>query len=159
MQTLLTAIVTWLSMNAGLPAIHDHPRVEFAPPAKIAAIRSGSAASGGAASAAAEVPHAAGQGKPEAQAQNIEAIYVDKTRTIYLPEGWTGETPAEVSVLVHEMVHHLQNMGGLKYECPQAREKPAYAAQDRWLARSGRSLAEEFELDPMTILVLTKCMG
>jgi hypothetical protein len=157
MQTLLTAIVTWLSMNAGLPAIHDHPRVEFAPPAKIAAIRSGGAASGGAASA--EARQAVGQGTPPAQAQTVEAIYDDKSRTIYLPEGWTGTTPAEVSVLVHEMVHHLQNVGGLKYECPQAREKPAYAAQDQWLARSGRNLTDEFELDPMTMLVLTRCMG
>lgn len=155
METLLTAIVIWLSVNAGLPAIHDYPRIEIVPPAKIAAIRSGGAAT----SVAGELSQAVSQAAPPDQAQNVEAIYDDKSRTIYLPVGWKGTTPAEVSVLVHEMVHHLQNVGGLKYECPQAREKPAYAAQDGWLARSGRNLTDEFELDPMTILVLTKCMG
>ena len=58
------------------------------------------------------------------------AIYYDATRTIYLPEGWTGDTPAELSVIVHEVVHHFQNVLRLKYECPQEREKLAYIAQE-----------------------------
>jgi hypothetical protein len=86
------------------------------------------------------------------------ALYDDATRTIYLPAGWTGETPAELSVLVHEMVHHLQNVAGLRYECAAARERPAHVAQDRWLALFGRSLVDEFALDSMTLLVRTACM-
>lgn len=39
MQTLLTTVVTWLSINAGLPAIYDHPPVEFASPAVMHAVR------------------------------------------------------------------------------------------------------------------------
>jgi len=56
------------------------------------------------------------------------------------------------------MVHHLQNLGGLKFDCPQARERLAYAAQDQWLARSGQNLTDEFELDALTVLLRTKCM-
>jgi hypothetical protein len=52
------------------------------------------------------------------------AAYDDEMKTIYLPEGWTGATPAERSVLVHPMVHHLQNLGKLKYEW---RRKPLLA--------------------------------
>ncbi|HUG61279.1 MAG TPA: DUF6647 family protein, partial [Methylomirabilota bacterium] len=74
------------------------------------------------------------------------------------PEGWTGTSPAEVSVLVHELVHHLQNVGGVAYDCPEAREKPAYQAQARWLELFGGSLEEAFQVDPMTILVRTNCM-
>jgi predicted metalloprotease len=85
------------------------------------------------------------------------AIYHDATRTIYLPEGWTGGTPAEVSVLVHEVVHHFQNVLGLKYECPQEREKLAYIAQDRWLGLFGHSLESDFHIDPFSLLVKTKC--
>jgi hypothetical protein len=79
-------------------------------------------------------------------------------RTIYLPEGWTGRSPSEVSVLVHELVHHLQNVGGLKFECAGERERPAYQAQSRWLELFDKNLAEEFNLDPMTVLVRTNCM-
>ena len=57
------------------------------------------------------------------------------------------------------MVHHLQNAAGLKYECPQAREQQAYAAQQRWLGLFGSDLRKEFELDAMTLLVRTRCMG
>ena len=147
METLLPAIVTWLSIGFGLPANYEHPRIEFVSPAKMSVVQFR-----GPAAARSPAPSA-----PASQ-RDAEALYDDSTRTIYLPEGWTGKTPAEVSVLVHEMVHHLQNMAGLKYECPQAREKPAYAAQNQWLAQSGRNLIDEFTLDALTVLVRTNCM-
>jgi len=94
---------------------------------------------------------------PDSLLPLIVALYDDRTRTIYLPEPWTGATPAEQSVLVHEMVHHLQNLAGQKFACPQAREKPAYAAQKAWLARFGEDFFEAFETDTMTMLVRTRC--
>jgi hypothetical protein len=154
MQTLLTAIVTWLSINFGLPATYDHPRVELVPPAKMAAVLFHGQAPGQAPGSGVTV----GQAARRSGGAGVEALYDSVSRTIYLNEGWTGTTPAEVSVLVHEMVHHLQNVAGLKYECPQAREELAYIAQDRWLARTGRNIMKEFKLNPMTLLVRTKCM-
>ena len=87
------------------------------------------------------------------------AVYEHATRTIYLPEGWRGETAAEFSVLVHEMVHHLQSQAQKQFECLQEREATAYAAQDRWLSQSGRSLEGEFGINPFTRLVRNRCMG
>ena len=52
---------------------------------------------------------------------------------IYLSDGWRGGSPADQSVLIHEMVHHLQKHAQLRYGCPQEREKLAYQAQERWL--------------------------
>ncbi|HXV11089.1 MAG TPA: DUF6647 family protein [Burkholderiales bacterium] len=154
METLLTAIVTWLSIGFGLPANYDHPRIEFVSPAKMSAVQFRGEA---AAHSAAQSGETSAPARP-ALLRDVEALYDDATRTIYLPEGWTGKTPAEVSVLVHEMVHHLQNRGGLKYECPQAREKLAYTAQNQWLARFGRTLIDEFRLNALTVLVRTNCM-
>jgi hypothetical protein len=62
------------------------------------------------------------------------------------------------TILVHQMVHHLQNLGKLKYECPPAREALAYAAQDKWLALSELKLVDEFELDPFMLAVGTRCI-
>jgi hypothetical protein len=53
----------------------------------------------------------------------VEAYYDDATRTVYLPKGWTGRSPAELSVLVHEMVHHVQNVAGLTYCVPRGARK------------------------------------
>lgn len=154
MQTMLTAIVTWLSITAGLPAIHEHPRVELVSPEAMHAVRHQRL---GTASVARTTLQSGLAVHPDSLPR-VEAQYDDATRTIYLAEEWTGRTPAELSVLVHEMVHHLQNVAGMKFECAQAREKPAYDAQDRWLALFGRNLMDEFKLDPMTILVRTNCI-
>jgi len=154
MQTLLTVLVTWLSINFALPAIYEHPRVEFVSAARMAEVRYSRLASIRPDRVAAE----AGRSASPEFGHGVHAIYDDRGGTIYLPEGWTGATPAEVSVLVHELVHHLQNVAGLKYDCPGAREKPAYRAQARWLELFGKGLADEFAIDAMTILVRTSCM-
>lgn len=152
MDALLTAIVLWLSLNFDLPATYDHPKIEVVPVAEIIVTRykaftpearrevlafHGSAASG--------------------KSREVVAVYDDAKKTILLPEGWSGQTPAELSVLVHEVVHHLQKAADLKYECATAREKLAYAAQDRWLGLFGLSLAGEFDIDAFTLKVSTSC--
>lgn len=154
MQALLTVLITWISLNAELPAHYALPRVEFVTAAKMADVRYSRLAAG----SPDRVPAEAGRSAPYEIGRDVHAIYDDASRTIYLPEQWTAESPAHVSVLVHELVHHLQNAAGIKYECPQAREAPAYRAQARWLEQFGRTLADEFEIDPMTLLVRTKCM-
>jgi hypothetical protein len=151
-QALLTEMEAWVSSQFDLPAIHEHPRIEFAPPAKIASLRFTDLLS-----------NPGAQVEPNNRASSAQhdtiAIYYDATRTIYLPEGWTGGTPAELSVLVHELVHHFQNVLGLKHECPQEREKLAYIAQDRWLGLFGHSLADDFALDPFSLFVKTTCFN
>jgi hypothetical protein len=56
------------------------------------------------------------------------------------------------------MVHHVQNVGGLKYACPQEREKLAYMAQERWLGLFGHNLEADFDLDAFSLLVKTRCL-
>jgi hypothetical protein len=151
-SALMAAMITWLSINFGLPAVSEHPRIEMVPAAQMAALRYRGLATG------------APQGGPKSDDNPLDrggsviALYDDVRRTIYLPAGWTGASLPELSVLVHELVHHLQNVGGVTYECPQAREKPAYAAQRAWLAQYGLDLFEVFELDAFTMHLRTSCM-
>jgi len=153
MQALLTALITWLSANYGLPANYDLPTVRFATPMEIASIRYSAFGlqrnDGGI---------AAYNSLPADQRQSIVSVYEDNARTIVLPVGWQGRTPAELSILIHEMVHHLQNISGLTYACSQQREALAYEAQEKWLGLFGKSLASEFEIDGMTLLAKTKCI-
>jgi hypothetical protein len=143
MNALMTAIVLWLSANFALPEWVELPRVAYLPAQELAA------------------RHYRGFAGPQtsapAEAREIVAIYDDRARTIYLLEGWTADTPANISVLVHEMVHHIQNVERKKFTCPQEREQLAYEAQERWLKLFGRDLTSEFEIDPMSRLVKTKC--
>ena len=90
--------------------------------------------------------------------REVIAFYDDATRTIYLSDSWNARKPADLSVLVHEMVHHLQNVGDLRYPCPASREKIAYAAQDAWLSLFDKTLMDEFALDSFTLKLTTECV-
>jgi hypothetical protein len=153
MQILLTLLITWLVANSDLPASAELPQVMMVSAEKMAGVRHSRVG----------VPRAdrveTGSGHAASDAgDGVYGIYDDLSRTIYLPENWTGKTPAEMSLLVHELVHHLQHVGKMRYDCAPAREGAAYKAQMQWLALFGKDLAGEFGLDPMTILVRTNCM-
>jgi hypothetical protein len=140
--TFLSEISDWISQNFDLPAFDRPPAIAIAAPAEIAAM---------------PYRRALGDRWAAVAGSEVVAVYDEAAQTIYLPAGWRGATPAQTSVLVHEMVHHLQSRAGRKYECAQAREKLAFLAQQRWLERFGRSLESEFGLDGFTLLVRTSC--
>lgn len=149
MTALLTAIALWLSANFNLPALSEPPKVELVSPARITAIRYQAFG--------VEARRDIAAMPPVSDPRDTVAIYDDANRTIYLPLTWTGGTAAGLSVLVHEMVHHLQNVGGIRYECPAAREELAYRAQDKWLGLFGQDLEHAFEIDEFTLKVSTSC--
>jgi hypothetical protein len=135
----LREIASWLSAEFGL-SIDPLPEVEFVSKTLLGGLRFRGVSS----------DHLN-------EGRDVLAVYDDEDRMIYLPRGWTGRNVAETSILVHELVHHAQNLVGEKSECLQSREKMAYEAQQRWLAQSGSSLEEEFGIDGFTLLVRTNC--
>ncbi len=149
---LLSAIAVWLSASFGLPPPERPPHVLYVSEPTLVAIRS------------VDVPSdrwsgggPAGNTQPTPSSELL-AVYDDHSRTIYLLRGWSAGDPADLSVLVHEMVHHLQNLAGLHYGCSEEREALAFEAQERWLARFGRDLSTDFDLDAFSILARTHCL-
>lgn len=133
---LLATIALWLEANFDLPLPAEVPTLVTVPAAELVAMRYG----------------------PGATAPvEVVATYDAARGTIYLTEGWTGRTPAELSVLVHEMVHHLQSAAEMRFACPAEREKLAYRAQDAWLGLFGSDLESTFGIDAATLLVGTVC--
>jgi hypothetical protein len=135
-SALLDMVVLWLASNFGLQASFEHPELVLAPPGKLARLRYGEEAE---------------------DTGDVVAVYSGAEQTIYLGESWDGRTPADLSVVVHEMVHHLQDAAGMRFACPGEREAMAYAAQERWLQMFGQGLASEFAIDPMTLMLRTTC--
>ncbi|MCP4382380.1 MAG: hypothetical protein GY798_13360 [Hyphomicrobiales bacterium] len=135
---LLDAIVLWLSRNSDLPEVYAHPELRLVSDQTLTVMHLGHEGTGG--------------------AQRIEAVYDPGDRVMYLSDTWTNRTPAGLSMLVHEMVHHLQTFEQQKkYACPEEREEPAYAAQEKWLGLFGRSIEQDFEINPLTLKMLTAC--
>lgn len=153
MYSLLAMIAVWLSFNADLPAITEPPKVEIVSAQDILFRRY-----------KAFTPQSQNKLLSRSQRETTGsnpreavAIYDDSTGTILLTEGWSSDNPADLSVLVHEMVHHIQYKSRMRYACPAAREEQAYAAQDKWLNMFGRNLFDEFNLDAFTLKVSTSC--
>lgn len=153
MDSLLAMIALWLSFNFGLPEITEPPKIAVVSAQDILFKRH-----------KAFTPHAqqallsnTPDGNSRGKTREAVAIYDEDNGTIFLTEGWNGKSPADLSVLVHEMVHHIQSKSRMRYACPAAREELAYAAQDKWLTMFGRNLYDEFDLDAFTLKVTTTC--
>jgi hypothetical protein len=140
---LVAAVAGWVAAERGAPIPTVLPSVVFAAGPRLAEIRRA----------------ANGIGVP-AQEAGIEtlALYDFRANTIVLPRGWNGDTPAQVSILVHEMVHHFQSLEGERFACPAAREKAAFDTQADWLARFGTDLDRAFGINPLFVLVATSCV-
>jgi hypothetical protein len=149
-DSLVREILTWLSANFDLPKTSTVPSIKFLSKEQLAKMRYGN--EGDTAGSVSDHSFAAA-----GTTRDVVSLYDTTNETIYLRMGWTGANPAEQSVLVHELVHHLQKTGGLTFECPMAREKTAYIAQDRWLERFGTSIEKEFEIDKFTVVISSAC--
>jgi hypothetical protein len=139
-EALLTAIADWLSTEFRLPVPTKLPKLRFATSDAMIAMRYGKDA-------------AALQYRPD-----ILALYDSSTRTIYLQRDWIGTSPAELSILVHEMVHYMQSEAGLRFDCLEAREALAFEAQAAWLVLFGTDLFEQFQLDSFTVWTRSTCI-
>lgn len=135
--TVLDTVMLWLVANFDLAATKELPALASVSDAELVAMRYG-------------------EGTPVRPGE-VLALYDDPGRTIYLSESWTGRTPAELSVLVHEMVHHMQSAAGIRFACPAEREVMAYRAQEEWLGLFGESLESAFGIDRAMLLVGTVC--
>ena len=133
---LLDTIALWLEVNFDLPAAQKHPTLATLPAAELVEIRYGAGSS--------------------VSPGEVVAVY-DDSGTIYFTEGWTGSSVAQLSVLVHEMVHHLQTSADMRFACPGEREAVAYRAQEAWLQLFGMSLETTFDIDPAMLLFATAC--
>ena len=76
-------------------------------------------------------------------------IAIGRPRSGYVPSSdtvimdnvyWDAEDSTQISLLVHELVHHAQHyMPRAKWACADAREEQAYVLQNKWLEDHGHA--------------------
>jgi Domain of unknown function (DUF6647) len=78
---------------------------------------------------------------------NCEALYSSKNHTVYLADSWHSNDLRDRSILLHELVHHLQYLNHIKVTCESEYEFQAFKLQVAWLSEQG----VEYPLDLMGV--------
>lgn len=66
----------------------------------------------------------------------VKGVYDQPQDTIYLVSPWDPDSPADRSVLLHELIHAVQ-LSTAEWACPGAPELQAYFLQSQYLASHG----------------------
>ena len=74
---------------------------------------------------------------PEEHWGNISAIYDPTFKAIFISDQFDPRDTMDISILVHEVVHWLQDIGGLEYDCLAQSEALAYDTQFAFLEATG----------------------
>ena len=90
---------------------------------------------------------------------SVVAFYDRTTTTIYLPTNWDHKTVYRKAMLLHELVHHVQNVNKVSFRCEGEREKQAYALTLRWLTEQGvNDPYGALNLDEFTVGLYSSCL-
>ena len=88
----------------------------------------------------------------------LKALYSIGTHTVYLLENWNQNDLLDRSVLLHELVHHLQQLNNVKAACPAATEQQAYDLQIEWVRAHGIQDPYKFlDIDEFMITFMSLC--
>lgn len=116
MASLVDVLETWLDMRTEWPRRGTAPSV----------------------SVVSEFQAEARRGPAETfQRGRLRGLYDPDRTEILLVRPWNPRDAEDVSVLLHELVHHRQ--APHYWYCPAAQELPAYRLQETWLAEQGLS--------------------
>ena len=155
MDTLIVALIAWIVARTELVAPNP-PRIVFVPKHQINELYRG--VTNGEREPQTIFSNFRGARNPS-DAVGVQALYVRADATIYLQQNWRPVGLRNQSILLHELVHHVQRFNHVKGPCPASLERRAYDLQAAWLREQG--VADPYELmgpDQFTVAILTACM-
>ena len=88
------------------------------------------------------------------------ALYNHKEKLIILDKNFNIDTIHDQSVLLHELVHHLQSHSGKDFNgsCRGHLEKEAYELQDQWLKEKyDTNVYDVIGINELFLILLTTC--
>jgi hypothetical protein len=137
-KALIVTLLTWISSQIGCepPSV---PEIRLVPHDQLVTMAYGS--------------------PPPAGGASVTALYDRRSKTVYLEDSWRVDSLPNRATLVHELVHHVQELAAIPYPCLAARERLAYQLQAKWLKEQGIADPYAFlQIDEFTIAVLSLCL-
>ena len=139
MESFALGLMIWISQVSGLPLPDKVPEITRVAPAQIASLANGP-----------------GVADPNV-ASGYLALYHADSRTVLLRSDWDMRDLRDRSILVHELVHHLQAEADREYVCRGQMERQAYEIQAAWLEDRGADLFEVMNMNGLFLYAVTRC--
>ena len=117
MEQFIAATLIWLAGQMGLPPHIEPPPVVYMSQGELRNLSS-------------HGHHLGGR-------YRVGGMYNSRHDIIHLPHDFRLDNTYEQSVLVHELVHYLQDTRNVRFNCAGAIEEQAYRLQGIWLQSRG----------------------
>ena len=134
MKEIITALLIWLGANSDFNVDMDIPLVLFLPQAEM------------------EQRYYDGADKHG----DLHAFYDTNTDTIILPDTWDRRRPWDLSVLLHEIIHYVQDQNDIKFDCLQEMEAQSWPLQQKYLLEVHDI---EWQYDKLWHFFVSNCPG
>lgn len=135
MKEILTALMIWLGANTPLDTNHDVPKILFLSQDKMEKLYYVQ--------------------EQESNPNNkLHGLYDTDKDTILLLDTWDRRKPWDMGVLVHEMVHYLQDVNGIEFSCVNEMERDAWPIQKKYLKEMHDF---EWNYDELWYFVISTC--
>ena len=84
----------------------------------------------------------------------LHGLYDKESDTIILSDQWDRRKPWDMSVLLHEMIHYLQDQNKMKFNCVANMEKDAWPIQQLYLEKQHDYI---WDYDGLWYTVISNC--
>jgi len=133
MKEILTALMIWLGANTPFNTNYDIPNILFVTQDQM------------------EEMFYKGSNK---MPNTLHGLYDKESDTIILSDQWDRRKPWDMSVLLHEMIHYLQDQNKMKFNCVANMEKDAWPIQQLYLEKQHDYI---WDYDGLWYTVISNC--
>ncbi len=133
MQEILTALLIWIGANTYFNTNHDVPQVIFLPQGQLNQMYYK------------DLPH---------DGNTLHGLYHTETDTIYLPDTWDRRDPWAMGVLLHEVLHYLQDQNKMEFKCTNEMERDVWPIQQQYLKKVHNF---DWDYDELWYMVISTC--
>ena len=133
MKSLIASLLLWIGAETSYNVDLPHPEIMQIEKPKLEEIFYGSSKDG---------------------ASDLHAFYNIETDVIYLSSEWNMHNAFDRGVLLHELIHYVQDMNKVPYDCVGQLEAEVYPLQEKYMLEMH---GVKFEYDEFFVKLLSLC--
>jgi hypothetical protein len=134
MKSVIAALLLWIGANTSYDVDLQHPVIKILPQHQL------------------EQVYSKGKGVPKGS--TLHAFYDIKENIIYLPDSFDLYDPWHKAVLLHELIHYVQDQNQADFECNAQMETESWPLQKKYLLEMH---GVEWEYDLLWHHIVSNC--